>query len=110
MAALAKAIALTCVRNTFLDNLHDGITPPSETGDYSDVNVVTPYGDINWRNLSRISDDEMRTLMKEVVNKIYTVLVHLDDEAFRAALLHRGAKQTVCWDDPEFLPDFILPG
>ena len=43
MAALAKALAVTCVRNTFLEDLHAGITPSSRTGDHADVTVVTPY-------------------------------------------------------------------
>ena len=46
--------------------------------------------------------------MKEVVNKLYTVLVRLDDDAFLTALLHWGAQQTVRWDDPELVPGFIL--
>ena len=47
------------MRNTFLEKLHEGITPSSEAGDYSDVKVVTPYGEIPWRNVSLISDREM---------------------------------------------------
>jgi hypothetical protein len=34
---LAKAIAVLCVRNTFLEDLHSGITVSSRSGDYSDV-------------------------------------------------------------------------
>ena len=56
----------------------------------------------------RISDDEMRTLMKEVVNKLYTALVNLDDEAFMAALLPYGARQTLRWDEPEIVRAFLF--
>jgi hypothetical protein len=60
---LAKSIAALCVRNTFLEDLHSGTSPASQTGDYSDVTVVTPYGEIPWQKLSRISDEEMKRLM-----------------------------------------------
>ena len=108
-ARLAKALAVTCVRNTFLEDLHAGISPSSRAGDHSDVTVVTPYGEIPWSKVSRISDDEMEPLMKEVVNKVFTVLMHWDDEEFMSALLHWGERQTVRWDEPEMLAGFILP-
>lgn len=57
-----------------LENLHAGKWPSSETGDYSDVKVVTPFGEIAWNEVSRISDDEMKALMIEVMNKIFTFL------------------------------------
>ena len=59
--------------------------------------------------MSRISDDEMKPLMKEVVNKVFTVLMHWHDEEFMSALLHWGERQTVRWDEPELLAGFILP-
>jgi hypothetical protein len=40
---LAKFIALHCFRNTHvLEDLHSGEVPISESGDYSDVKVITP--------------------------------------------------------------------
>jgi hypothetical protein len=108
-ARLAKALAVTCVRNTFLEDLHVGISPSSQAGDHSDVTVVTPYGEIPWKNLSRISDEEMKLLMKEVVNKIFTVLIHLGDEEFMLPLLHWAAQESARWDEPELLTGFILP-
>ncbi len=71
---LAKYVAALCVRNTFLEDLHSGTVPSSKTGDFSDVKVVTPFGEIPWHELSRISDEEMKKLMKEVVDKLYTFL------------------------------------
>lgn len=60
------------VRNVdLLEDLHSGITPSTKTGDYSDVKVVTPYGEIPWNNLSRISDKEMHELMVRI-EKIIT--------------------------------------
>ena len=106
---LAKALALACVRNTFLEDLHAGIYPSSKTGDYSDVKVVTPYGEIPWVRVSRMSDDEMKTLMKEVVDKIFTVLVRSGDETLMSALINWGALQTKRWDQPKMDPEFILP-
>lgn len=54
---VAKLLAVMGVRNnTDLEELHAGITPSSKTGDYSDVKVITPYGEIEWNRLSRISD------------------------------------------------------
>ena len=108
-ARLAKALAVTCVRNTILEDLHAGISPLTRTGDHSDVAAVTPYGEIPWDQVSRISDDEMKPLMKEVVDKVFTVLMHWDDEEFMSALLHWGERQTVHWDEPEMLAGFLLP-
>jgi len=50
LARSAKSLVELCVRNTSLEDLHAGIFPGSETGDYSDVKVVTPYGEIPWSN------------------------------------------------------------
>lgn len=55
----ALKMAVSCVRNTIIENYHAGISPRSKIGDYSDVKVITPYGEIAWNELSRISDDEM---------------------------------------------------
>jgi len=71
---LALALVETCVRNTQLENLHAGVVPRSAVGDFSDVTVITPYGDIPWANLSRISDPEMKALMIEIVDRVFTFL------------------------------------
>jgi hypothetical protein len=99
-AQLAKAITALCVRNTFLEDLHSGTTPSSKTGDYSDVKVVTPYGEIPWSRLSRISDQEMKRLMQEVLNNAYSFLCRQDDRAFLEAFLRRGSQYTGRWDEP----------
>jgi len=39
---LAKYLAQQCFRNTMLEDLHAGITPSSQTGDYTDVVVQSP--------------------------------------------------------------------
>ncbi len=81
LARGAKSLVETCVRNTFLEDLHAGTFPGSETGDYSDVKVVTPYGEIPWTDLSRISDAEMKRLMTEIVNRVFTYLSYPDELA-----------------------------
>ena len=108
-AKLAKALAVLCVRNTFLEKLHGGKTAVSKTGDYSDVKVVTPDREISWNELSRISDEEMKKLMKEVVNKLYTALMSLEnDEAMQ--IVFKGERDyTARWDEPEFLTKFLAP-
>src|SRR5580658_7266790 len=71
---LAKYMVLQCFRNSLLEDLHSGITPSSASGDYSDVFVTTPYGEIPWPRLSRLSDEEMKSLMIDVVNRTYQFL------------------------------------
>jgi hypothetical protein len=108
-AQLAKAIAVLCARNTFLEDLHSGISPSSRSGGYSDVKVVTPFGEIPWHNVSRISDAEMKRLMKEIVDKLFTFLCRQDDPAFLEAFLRLGAMYAARWDEPKLVEDFVLP-
>ncbi|MGH7173842.1 MAG: hypothetical protein ACRELG_26470 [Gemmataceae bacterium] len=109
-ALLAKSIATLCVRNTFLEDLHIGITPSSQSGDYSDVKVVTPYGEIPWLKLSRLSDAEMKLLMKEIVDKIYTYLCRQEEPDFLEAFLRLGSLYASRWDEPRMEEGFVLPG
>lgn len=95
-ANLALALVETCVRNSRLEELHTGISPASAVGDYSDVKVVTPYGEIPWAELSRLDDAEMKGLMIEVVDRVYTFLTH--PEPF-LRLMAAGA-----WQAPAFEP------
>lgn len=64
---LAKVMAMRCFRNTKLEDFHAGQFPSSEAGDYSDVMVVSPFGEIPWKSLSRLSDAEMKALIADVV-------------------------------------------
>jgi hypothetical protein len=43
---LAKLRVLQCFRNSFLEDLHAGVSPSSAAGDYTDVLVSSPYGTI----------------------------------------------------------------
>jgi hypothetical protein len=58
---------------------------------------------------SLLRPGRMKPLMKEAVNKVFTVLMHWDDAKFLSALLHWGERQTVRWDEPELLAGFIPP-
>lgn len=89
----ARIIADKCIRNdTILEELHGGTTPSSQKGDFSDVKVVTPYGEIPWKikkgdkgwkeetthngvpmtifhgpkHISHISDEEIHELMVKI--------------------------------------------
>jgi hypothetical protein len=62
---LAKYLVQRCFRNSVLEDLHAGIAPSSKTGDYSDVMVCTPFGDIAWDRLSRFDDAEKSTFVTE---------------------------------------------
>ena len=76
-ARLAKLMARDCFRNTILEDFHAGKVPSSQAGDHSDVKVVTPFGEIQWDRLSRLSDAEMKTLMIDVVDHCYDFLIEL---------------------------------
>ena len=43
-AHLAKTMAMMCVRNTMIEDIHAGLTPVTRTGDYSDVMVIDADG------------------------------------------------------------------
>ena len=72
---IAKHIALKCFRNSLLEDLHTGKVPASQTGDYSDVVVHTPFGEIPWNELSRFDDTEMKALMVDVTNRVASLPV-----------------------------------
>ncbi len=96
---LALALVEQCVRNSQLENFHAGKVPDSLAGDYSDVKVVTPFGEIPWTEVSRISDPEMKALMIEVVNKVFTFLTNMED----LVSLQSSAR----WNRPEHDPQLL---
>jgi len=105
---IAKGMAIACVRNTFLEKLHDGKIIDTVTGDYSDVTVVTPTRTISWNEVSRISDEEMAKLNRQVLNALYTVLIRFEEPGFHDALIALGVNSTANWDKPELLKKFVL--
>ena len=103
---LAKLMALECFRNSKLEDLHAGIYPSSQSGDYSDVKVVTPYGEISWERLGRFSDYEMKLLMIDVVDRCYEFLSKLLEERSAGALVERlNLRDSLPgWNDPRTRP------
>jgi len=104
---LALGMAVLCVRNTCIEDIHAGIEPHSQAGDFSDARVVTQDGEIPWNKLSRIRDDEMREFTKQVVDRIYTVLLRLDDPVFVERMDHYGRRTTKAWDAPMYLTNWF---
>ena len=106
---LVRTMALLCVRNTALENIHAGPAPVTRTGDWSDVTVVDADGRrIPWPEVSHFGDDAMRELMREIVDNLYTFLLLSREPGFleRAAIWMRSASR---WDEPNFEESF-LPG
>ena len=100
-AKMAKTLAMMCVRNTGLETLHAGIVPVTHAGDYSDVRVIDADGrEIAWNDVSHLDDGQMRTLMKEIVNRLYTFNISIDDPEFRNRV-DRWARIADRWDEPD---------
>ena len=102
---LAKYIALHCFRNTdVLEDLHSGEVPTSESGDYSDVKVITPYGEIPWSDLSRFDNSEMKAMMIDVVNHCDQVLAILFSTPVGDKLIEELGRRDLVphWHDPEW--------
>ena len=109
---LVRTMALLCVRNTALEDIHAGPAPITRTGDYSDVTVIDAEGRrIPWPEVSHFDDNAMRALMREIVNNLYTFLVCSREPDFleRAAIWMRSASR---WDEPKIVESFlpVLPG
>jgi hypothetical protein len=111
----AKLMTAACVRRGYLEKLHAGITPVTHSGDYSDVRVIDAEGrEIPWNQVSRINQDEMKTLITGVVSRVHTFLARTlfcatEDKAFQQALDRAARPWTKAWDEPEYLPDFLMP-
>lgn len=111
----AKLMAAACVRRGYLEKLHTGVTPVTRTGDYSDVKVIDAAGnEIPWPHIARINQDEMKTLMVGVVDRIYTFLSRTlfsagGDPAFEKALDRAALPWIRHWDEPRYLDDFLTP-
>jgi len=100
-AHLAKAMAIICVRNSRLEDLHAGQVPTSRTGDGSDVTVIDADGNrIPWKDVSRIDDDEMHALMRDIVNRLYTFHLKSDEPGLREEI-ERWLTVAGKWEDPQ---------
>jgi len=74
LARAALALVESCVRNTKIEDWHAGREVVSPAGDFSDVKIVSPAGEIPYLEASRISDAEMKAWMIEVTNRVFTFL------------------------------------
>jgi hypothetical protein len=87
LALEAKAIVALAFRNGPIEELHAGRTCPT-------CNANVEY--------SRISDEEMKTIMKAAVNQVYKMLwqrAH-DSNAYLNTVSF-GLRNSHEWDDPE---------
>ena len=107
IASISKSMAVMCVRNTLLEDIHAGIEPVSRSGDFTDVIVIDGNGrEIPWPEVSRIGDEEMGRLMRQVVNRLYTFQAKANDLHF-VAMMDRALSEATRWDEPE-LDEIIL--
>jgi hypothetical protein len=106
---LARFLSEDSFRNSILEDYHSGIFP-STKDKYKDVVVISPYGEIPFNELSRISDVEMRKLMLDAESKLVFLLMRLNQlnhlklelsDEFIKALKYRY-KNGVSWDWKKF--------
>ena len=76
--------------------------PVLRVGDYSDVVVHTPFGQIPWHEISRFDDAEMKSLMVDVTSMVYQLVQELSDERRGGELMLELATKDPApgWDDP----------
>ncbi len=87
IASISKSMAMMCVRNTILEDIHAGIEPASRTADRTDVMVIDANGRrIPRPEMSRIGNEEMGRLMRQVVNLLYTFQAKANDLHFVAMI------------------------
>jgi hypothetical protein len=87
LALEAKMIVALAFRNGPIEGLHTGKVCPTCSADSA---------------YSRISQEEMKGIMKAAVNTVYSLLWKKDNdsEAYAKSLV-LGARYTERWDDPE---------
>jgi hypothetical protein len=91
VAREAKAVVALAFRNGPIEGVHAGKVCPTCNGD---------------PEYSRITQEEMRSIMKAAVDRIYTYfLLKENDKAAYDALLSYGAKYTRAWDEPSLTED-----
>ena len=105
--AEAMTMAMMCFRNTMLEDIHAGLTPVTQTGDFSDVMVIdADERKIPWPEVSHFGDDTMQDLMKQVVNRLCTFHLLADDPRFQDAIA-RWEAVARRWDEPELDAGFL---
>ena len=99
-ASMAKSMGLMCFADSGLGKLTEGECPVTRTGDYSDVVVVDADGRIfPWRRVARFDAKEMRRTRREIVDKLFTFLLNMQETELEALRDHRRS-ETSKWDSP----------
>ena len=99
-ASMAKSMGLMCFADSALGKLTEGECPVTRTGDYSDVVVVDADGRIiPWRRAARFDAKEMRRTRREIVDKLFTFLLNMQETELEALRDHRRS-ETSKWDSP----------
>ena len=92
MAREAKALVALAFRKGPIEDVHAGQTCP------------TCHGKAEY---SRITQGEMRQIMKAAVDRVYTFLVLKEqDRKTYEALLNLGERYTTAWDEPVLTNNF----
>lgn len=90
LAREARAIAALAFRNGPIEHLHAGRACPTCAGDVA---------------YSRISDDEMRSIMRAAVDRLYVLLRLRDhDQASFESEIELGSEYAKEWDSPRNPP------
>ena len=101
IANVSKSMSMMCVRNTMLTDIHAGIEPVSRIADFTDVMVIDTTGRrIPWPEVSRIRNEEMGRLTRQVVNRLYTFRTRAHGLHF-VPTMDRASNEGWRWDEPE---------
>jgi hypothetical protein len=91
----AKALVVFAFRNGPIEDVHTGKTCPTCGS--------TP-------GYSRITDAEMKRIMKAATDKLYTLLrVKTEDPARYQRQVEIGQRYTARWDEPSYTPERLVP-
>jgi hypothetical protein len=87
IAREAKAIVALAFRNGPIEEIHAGRSCPTCAG---------------RTGFSRITDDEMKAIMKNAVNRLYELLVLKEEDPVEyESKIQFGERYTARWDEPE---------
>jgi hypothetical protein len=100
-AKLAFAIVKMALDCEEMSALEAGVEPGS---DPSDVKIVYQGQQVPWQDAGRVTDDEMRFLLKRWADRVYTVLRQLHDTKFLIITLRLGAEVELCEEQPQIIP------
>ncbi|WP_052003395.1 hypothetical protein [Microvirga sp. BSC39] len=103
-AKLALAIVKMTLDCEEMSALEAGVEPVSTADDPSDLKIVYQGQHVPWQEAGRITEDEMRLLMKRWVDRVYTVLRQLHDTKFLVITLRLGAEVELCEEQPQLIP------